>query len=170
MEEIRLCNSDYRLLMILWEHAPIGSGELVKLCNEQLGWKKSTTYTEIKRLSEKGYIKNENAVVTPLCTKEEVQAQESGAFMERTFSGSLLSETPPKNTSLKLVPVITVLISGSNASCYRSILFISCPAIRSLPCGSATPERARRKDSPASTCATTRSRCSLNRRITSSGS
>ena len=89
MEEIRLCNSDYRLLMILWEHAPIGSGELVKICNEQLGWKKSTTYTEIKRLSEKGYIKNENTVVTPLCTKEEVQAQESGAFMERTFSGSL---------------------------------------------------------------------------------
>ncbi len=89
MEEIKLCNSEYRFLMLLWEYAPIGSGELVKICNEKLGWKKSTTYTEIKRLSEKGYIKNENAVVVPLCTKEEVQASESGAFVERTFSGSL---------------------------------------------------------------------------------
>ena len=89
MEESRLCNSDYRLLMILWDHAPIGSGELVKICQKELGWKKSTTYTEIKRLSEKGYIKNENAIVEPLRTKEEVQAQESGAFVERTFSGSL---------------------------------------------------------------------------------
>lgn len=89
MEESKLCNSDYRLLLILWDHAPIGSGELVKLCQEELGWKKSTTYTEIKRLSEKGYIKNENAVVEPLYTREEVQAQESGAFVERTFSGSL---------------------------------------------------------------------------------
>lgn len=89
MEESKLCNSDYRLLLILWDHAPIGSGELVKLCQEELGWKKSTTYTEIKRLSEKGYIKNENAIVEPLYTREEVQAQESGAFVERTFSGSL---------------------------------------------------------------------------------
>lgn len=89
MEESRLCNSDYRLLMILWDHAPIASGELVKRCQEELGWKKSTTYTEIRRLSEKGYIKNENAVVIPLFTREEVQAKESGAFMERTFSGSL---------------------------------------------------------------------------------
>ena len=50
MEEFRLCNSDYRFMMLVWEHAPIGSGELVKLCAEKLGWKKSTTYTEIKRL------------------------------------------------------------------------------------------------------------------------
>ena len=50
MEEFRLCNSDYRFMMLVWEHAPIGSGELVKLCAEKLGWKKSTTYTEIKRM------------------------------------------------------------------------------------------------------------------------
>lgn len=54
MEEFRLCNSDYRFMMLVWEHTPIGSGELVKLCAEKLGWKKSTTYTEIKRLCEKG--------------------------------------------------------------------------------------------------------------------
>lgn len=89
MEEIRLCNSDYRFMLIVWEYAPVGSGELVRLCQEQLGWKKSTTYTEIKRLCEKGLLKNEKAVVEPLVTKEEVQKQESDAFVERTFAGSL---------------------------------------------------------------------------------
>lgn len=89
MEEFKLCNSDYRFMMIVWDHAPVGSGELVRLCREQLGWKKSTTYTEIKRLCEKGLLKNEKAVVEPLVTREEVQAQESDAFVERTFAGSL---------------------------------------------------------------------------------
>lgn len=89
MDEMRLCNSDYRFMLIVWEHAPVGSGELVQLCREQLGWKKSTTYTEIKRLCEKGYLKNEHAVVEPLISRETVQTQESGAFVERTFAGSL---------------------------------------------------------------------------------
>lgn len=89
MEEYRLCNSDYRFMTIVWDHAPVGSGELVRLCREQMGWKKSTTYTEIKRLSEKGILKNENAVVEPLVSRQEVQAQETDAFVERTFGGSL---------------------------------------------------------------------------------
>ena len=89
MEELRLCNSDYRFMTIVWEHAPVGSGELVRLCREQLGWKKSTPYTEIKRLCEKGILKNEKAVVEPLVSRETVQAQESDAFVERTFEGSL---------------------------------------------------------------------------------
>ena len=76
-------------MSIVWDHAPVGSGELVKLCREQLGWKKSTTYTEIKRLCEKGILKNEKAVVEPLVTREEVQARESDDFVERTFAGSL---------------------------------------------------------------------------------
>lgn len=86
---MHLCNSDYRFMGIVWDHAPVGSGELVRLCREQLGWKKSTTYTEIKRLCEKGILKNEKAVVEPLVTREEVQAQESDDFVERTFGGSL---------------------------------------------------------------------------------
>ncbi len=89
MDEPRMSNSDYRFMQIVWEHAPVGSGEMVRLCAEQLGWKKSTTYTEIKRLCEKGFLKNENAVVEPLITMEEAQKRESGAFVERTFSGSL---------------------------------------------------------------------------------
>lgn len=70
-------------------NAPVNSGELVKLCAKELGWKKSTTYTAIKKLCEKGFIQSENAVITVLVQKEEVQAEESEYFVERTFSGSL---------------------------------------------------------------------------------
>ena len=89
MEYLKLCDSDYRFMQIVWEYAPINSGDLVRKCNEVLGWKKSTTYTEIRRLCEKGVLKNEHAVVEPLVSREEVQARESDAFVERTFGGSL---------------------------------------------------------------------------------
>jgi len=89
METLKLCDSDYRFMLIVWANAPIGSGSLVELCNEKLGWKKSTTYTTIKKLSEKGFIKNENAIVSVLVGKEEVQAVETDYFIERTFEGSL---------------------------------------------------------------------------------
>lgn len=89
VEQLKLCDSDYRFMCVVWEHAPLGSGELVKLCNEILGWKKSTTYTTIKKLSEKGYIKNEHAVVSVLIEKERVQIEESNYFIERNFGGSL---------------------------------------------------------------------------------
>lgn len=84
-----LCDSDYRLLSLIWQYAPIASGELVKLCFKEFGWKKSTSYTQLKRLSEKGLIRNENATVTALVEREQVQRQESNAFVERTFQGSL---------------------------------------------------------------------------------
>lgn len=89
MEYLKLCDSDYRFMSIVWEHAPINSGELVKLCNASLGWKKSTTYTTIKKLCEKGYLINENAVVSVQIPKDRVQAEESEYFVERTFDGSL---------------------------------------------------------------------------------
>ena len=89
MDSLKLCDSDYRFMTIVWENAPVGSGELVKLCNKILGWKKSTTYTTIKKLSEKGYIKNEDATVSVLIEKELVQSDESNYFVERTFGGSL---------------------------------------------------------------------------------
>lgn len=89
MEHYKLCDSDYRFMTIVWEYAPISSGELVKLCNEKLGWKKSTTYTVIKKMSERGFIVNNNAVVSVLISKEHVQADESEYFIQRTFSGSL---------------------------------------------------------------------------------
>lgn len=89
MGEYRLCNSDYRFMTIVWDHAPVGSGELVRICQAELGWKKSTTYTEIRRLCEKGFLKNEKATVEPLVTREEIQSQVSDDFIERTFGGSL---------------------------------------------------------------------------------
>lgn len=89
MEYLKLCDSDYRFMLIVWEHAPLNSGKLVKLCNEKLGWKKSTTYTTIKKLSEKGYITNENATVSVQIPKDKVQTDESEYFVERTFGGSL---------------------------------------------------------------------------------
>lgn len=89
MEYLKLCDSDYRFMLIVWEYAPINSGELVKKCNEILGWKKSTTYTTIRKLCEKGYIANENATVSVRIGKDKVQADESEYFVNRTFDGSL---------------------------------------------------------------------------------
>ena len=83
--------SEYRFCLILWEHEPITSSELVKLCADQFKWKKSTTYTVIKRLSQRGVLKNENAIVTSLVSKDEVQKEESRKFIEKNFNGSLPS-------------------------------------------------------------------------------
>ena len=89
METPKVFESEYRFCLILWEHEPIKSSNLVELCKEQLGWKPTTTYTVIKRLSERGVIKNENTIVTSLVTKEEVQATELNEMVEKTFEGSL---------------------------------------------------------------------------------
>ena len=89
METPKVFESEYRFCLILWENEPIKSGELVNLCREQLGWKPTTTYTVIKRLSERGVLKNENSVVTSLVTKDEVQAAEINEMVEKTFEGSL---------------------------------------------------------------------------------
>lgn len=89
IEELKLCESDYRFARIVWENEPLGSGELVKLCLQKLGWKKSTTYTVLKKLCERGIFKNENATVISLIKQDQVQKYESEQFMDRTFSGSL---------------------------------------------------------------------------------
>jgi len=89
MEMPKIFESEYRFCLILWEHEPVGSGELVRLCREQLGWKPTTVYTVIKRLSERGVLKNENSVVTALVSKDDVQAAEIDALVEKKFEGSL---------------------------------------------------------------------------------
>lgn len=89
MDMPKIFESEYRFCLILWEHEPVSSGKLVQLCREKLGWKPTTTYTVIKRLSERGVLKNENAVVTSLVSKEQVQAAEMDEMMEKTFEGSL---------------------------------------------------------------------------------
>ncbi len=89
MNTPKVFESEYRFCLILWEHEPVKSSELVNLCKEQLGWKPTTTYTVIKRLSERGVLKNENTVVTSLVSKDEVQAAEINEMVEKTFEGSL---------------------------------------------------------------------------------
>ena len=89
MDTPKVFESEYRFCLILWEHEPIASGELVKLCREQLGWESSTTYTVIKRLSERGVLQNENTIVSSLVTKDQVQAAEIDELVEKKFAGSL---------------------------------------------------------------------------------
>lgn len=89
METPKVFESEYKFCLILWEHEPIKSSELVNLCSKQLGWKPTTTYTVIKRLSDRGVLKNENTIVSALVTKDEVQAAEINEMVEKTFEGSL---------------------------------------------------------------------------------
>jgi Predicted transcriptional regulator len=89
METPKIFETEYRFCCIIWEHEPINSGELVQLAARELGWKKSTTYTIIKRLCERGALKSEDAIITSLYSKEEIQRQESREFLDKTFRGSL---------------------------------------------------------------------------------
>ena len=74
---------------IVWKNAPLGSGELVKLCEKELKWKKPTTYTVLRKLCEKGLFKNENGVVSAAVSREEFYSAKSEQFVEDTFNGSL---------------------------------------------------------------------------------
>jgi len=89
MEELRLCESDYRFMTVIWENEPLASRRLVELCAGKLGWKKSTTYTTLKKLCEKGFASNEETIVRSCVPRERVQAYESERFVERAFGGSL---------------------------------------------------------------------------------
>ena len=91
LETPKIFDSELRFCEILWARQPVKSSELVQLCAQRLGWKKSTTYTVIKRLTERGVVQTENAVVTARVSRDEVQRAESRAFVERNFSGSLPS-------------------------------------------------------------------------------
>ena len=85
----KIFESEYRFCKILWEHEPINSTELVKLCREQLGWSKATTYTVIRRLAERGVLKNEDATVTSLVSREEAESAEIESLLQSRFDGSL---------------------------------------------------------------------------------
>ena len=89
MEIPKIFESEYRFCLILWEHEPVNSTKLVGLCKERLGWSKATTYTVIRRLSERGVVKNENAIVTSLISKEEAQKSRLDEMVEETFEGSM---------------------------------------------------------------------------------
>ena len=89
MDMPKIHESEYRFCLIMWEHEPVAAAELARLCQEQLGWKRTTTYTVIKRLGERGVLKNENGTITSLVSKDEAQASEIDELVEKKFEGSL---------------------------------------------------------------------------------
>lgn len=89
METPKIFESEFQFCEILWENEPVNSTELVRLCKEKLGWSKATTYTVIRRLSERGAVKNENTMVSSLVSREEVQAYEIKDLVQKRFRGSL---------------------------------------------------------------------------------
>ena len=89
MEVPKIFESEYRFCLLLWDNEPINSTKLVQLAKLHLGWSKATTYTVIRRLSERGVLKNENTIVTTLISKEEAQKARLEEMMEETFEGSM---------------------------------------------------------------------------------
>lgn len=89
MDSTKLGAVEARFADIVWDNAPLGSGELVKLCAEHLEWKKSTTYTVLKKLCDRGLFQNEDGIVTARISRQEFQALQSRRFVEETFGGSL---------------------------------------------------------------------------------
>lgn len=89
MEQTKLGAVEARFADLIWANAPLTSGQLVKLCERELSWKKSTTYTVLKKLCERGLFQNSGGTVTPLMTREEFYGQQSEAFVEESFQGSL---------------------------------------------------------------------------------
>lgn len=89
MEQLKLGSVETRFAEIIWREGPMSSGELVKRCQEVLDWKKSTTYTVLRKLCERGLLRNENSVVSAVMSEQEFYAAQSERFVEETFHGSL---------------------------------------------------------------------------------
>ena len=107
MEMYKLTKSEEKLAELIWQNEPIGSSDLVKLSEKEMNWKKSTTFTVLKKLCEKGIFKNKNAVVTSLISKDEYYSKKSIRFVEEAFGGSL-----PK--------FLTAFISGKKLSRHQA--------------------------------------------------
>ncbi|MDE5819374.1 MAG: BlaI/MecI/CopY family transcriptional regulator [Lachnospiraceae bacterium] len=89
MNSPKVFESEYRFCLILWKYEPINSTKLARICKDELGWSRTTTFTVIRRLSDRGVAKNENATVTSLISKEDIQVAQMDEMMEKTFEGSL---------------------------------------------------------------------------------
>lgn len=85
----KIPEGEYRFCLIMWQHEPVTASELVKLCQEKLAWKRTTTYTVIKRLGERGVLKLENGIVTSLISQEQAEKAEIETLVESRFGGSL---------------------------------------------------------------------------------
>ena len=116
MEEYMLGLVETKFAEIIWTNEPLTSRELVQLCQSELEWKKSTTYTVLKKLCDKGYFKNENGIVSSMIGKSEYFAMQSEKFVEETFDGSLpaflAAFTKRKNLTAQEIAQIRSLIGG----------------------------------------------------------
>lgn len=102
MADIRMGPAETQFAEIIWEHEPIASGELSKIAEEKLHWKKTTSFTVIKRLSERGIIQNHKGIVTSLISREEFFARHSEQYVQDTFGGSLPAFMAAFSTHKKL--------------------------------------------------------------------
>lgn len=91
MEGYQLFDAEYRFMDIVWDSEPVNSTDLSKMCGEILGWKKSTTFNMIKKLSQKGILENKDATVCSIVSRDEIQKRQSEEVVEKTFHGSLPS-------------------------------------------------------------------------------
>ncbi len=89
MKQYKLFDAEYKFVNLIWANEPINSTELVKLSLDKLGWKKSTTYTVLRKLCERGILKNEDATVSAIIKKEDAQKYESQTLIKKAFDGSL---------------------------------------------------------------------------------
>lgn len=87
--DLKMYDAEFRLASIVWGNEPIQSGELAKLCERELGWKRTTTYTVLKKLCTRGILQNDNSIVTAPVRREQIQEYESQAVLEKSFNGSL---------------------------------------------------------------------------------
>ncbi len=104
MDDTRLGAVESQFADIIWKNAPLSSRDLVKLCQQQLEWKKSTTYTVLKKLCDRGIFQNEDGLVTPLVSRQEFHARQSQRFVEETFQGSLPAFISAFASGTKLSP------------------------------------------------------------------
>ena len=91
MDELTLSESEFRLMDVIWRYAPVESGKLVKICADELNWKKSTTYTMLRKVQDKGMVKNDDSVVSVIVPRDRVQEIESERLVSKAFGGSLPS-------------------------------------------------------------------------------
>lgn len=87
---LKMCESDYKFMSIIWNNEPVRSGRLVELCAEKLNWKKSTTYTTLKKVCEKGYAKNQNSIVSSTVKKARCRSLKAGTLSTKHFQAHSL--------------------------------------------------------------------------------
>ncbi len=114
MDDRKLGAVEARFADIIWENEPLSSGDLVRLCEKELAWKRTTTYTVLKRLCERGIFQNQEGAVSSLISRQDFYAMQSEKFVEETFAGSfpafLAAFTKRKKLSSEEVAQIRAMI------------------------------------------------------------